>query len=201
MTLLQKNTKGFTLMELVLCIAISTLIILTVSQFFIAASSQSTQLESTLDTEFAARRFVAEITEEIKRITSGATGEAALTTASENRLTFYYLQKPHTFPKKIQYERENHILRKIITPYDQNTNSYNEAGAVETVLFTTLNDEHAQTGLFSFYSAGQSVYTDNPLEEPIDIAQISLITVTLIVESKNMSNPKPKTYQTFVQLP
>ena len=74
MTLLQKNTKGFTLVELVLCIGISTLIILTVSQFFVAANSQSTQLESTLDTEFAARRFVTEITEEIQRMAPGAAG-------------------------------------------------------------------------------------------------------------------------------
>ena len=201
MTLLQKNTKGFTLVELVLCIAISTLIILTVSQFFVAANSQSTQLESTLDTEFAARRFVTEITEEIQRMAPGAAGEAALTTASENALQFYSTHKHHEFPAKVQYQLNNEVLLKTITPYDQNTNSYNVAGAVETVLFTTINNEQAQTALFSFYSPGQSVYTDNPLEEPVDIAQISLITVTLIVEPKYMQNPTPKTYESFVQLP
>ncbi len=201
MTLLQKNTKGFTLVELVLCIGISTLIILTVSQFFVAANSQSTQLESTLDTEFAARRFVTEITEEIQRMAPGAAGEAALTTASTNALQFYSTHKHHEFPAKVKYQLNNKVLLKTITPYDQNTNSYNEADAVETVLFTTVNNEQAQTALFSFYSRGQSVYTDNPLEEPIDIAQISLITVTLIVEPKYMQNPTSKTYESFVQLP
>lgn len=181
--------KGLTLPELVISVAVLSLLTIVVSTFQKDVFSLNTNLQSSLNAQLEARHLIKTIISEIRKTSPSENGTYPIELASSTGITFYSDVGNNGSVDKVRYYLSGKTIKKgVITPTG-NPAVYNSGSEVTTTL---LNYVVASSTLpiFQYYTSSYSG-TTSPIAMPPDISTIRLIKITVIIDTDPNRSPTP----------
>lgn len=188
--------SGFTLIEIIVAMAIITLSLVFVTYFTVDLSNFGTDLSNRLEAEFELQITLRSMISEIRSMGPGDNGAYPIATATGTTFTFYSDIDGDGDFEQVRYFSDGTVLKKGITdPTD-----------TEPVLYPSANEviseavHHLVSGtIFSYYDEGlPSEMT--PLASPVDVARVRLIQITGTVDKDTILPPLPTTLSLTVTI-
>lgn len=181
--------KGVSLPELIISVAILSLIALTVSTFQKDVFSLNTNLQSSLNAQLEARHLIKNMISELRKSSPSETGTYPIELASSTGITFYTDIGNNGTVDKVRYYLSGKTIRKgVITPTG-NPPVYNSGNEVTTTLLNYVIASSTRP-IFQYYTSSYSG-TTSPISMPPDISTIRLIKVTVIIDTDPNRSPTP----------
>lgn len=181
--------KGITVTELIVSVAILSVLSLIVSTFQKDVFFLSGNLQSNLNAQLEARHLLKTIVAELRRTTTSATGSYPIELASSTGITFYTDVENNGSIDRVRYYLYNGTIRKGVIAPTGNPPVYNSGNEVVTTL---LNYVVASSTLPIFqYHTSSYAGTSSPLTIPPDISIIRLIKITAIIDTDPNRSPVP----------
>lgn len=169
--------KGFTIIELIIAIAIfSVLIVVTIivlQTTFFNSDQQFTALNN-IDN---AREVTTRFTNELRNATTGVDGSYSLTTAGDSQVIFYSSYGANGTIDKINYYLSGTTLYKGITVPSGSPAAYNPANEIDT---DVQNDVVNQGPIFTYYD-GNYDGTTSPLSQPVNVNSVKYVEINLTI--------------------
>jgi len=190
--------KGLTVIELLISVAILSLLTVTVSTFQRDVFSLNTNLQSSLNAQLEARHVLKVIVTELRKSSQSGTGSYPIELASSTGITFYSDINNNGSVEKVRYYLSGKTVRKgVITPTG-NPSVYSAGSEVTTTL---LNYVVASSTLpiFQYYTSAYAG-TTSPLTIPPNISTIRLIKITAIIDTDPNRSPTPIIVTSLVSL-
>ena len=175
-------TKGFTLIELIMTIAIFTVLaggVFVLVSSILANSSRQARLLSGSD---SARKIAFQITNELRNAQSGANGAYSIGSPGNTELLFYSNADNQIDIERIRYFSQNGQLQRGIVKPSGTPPTYNLG---TEVISTVLGDlANTSTPLFYYYDETYDGSADNYLVQPVSIPEVRFIRADLRVYLK-----------------
>ena len=193
---LKLNQKGFSLTELLVAMAVTSLIIGAVWVFVIRGYEFSEiEMRQVLDQE-EARKSIEEIGREIRETTQSDSGAYPIEEATDTSFTFFSDIDNDGDREKINYRLAGtEIIKEIYEPSGYPI-TYPSEGTEEVV---AQNVQNASVDLFSYFDENFTG-SESPLASPIDLTQVRVVRITVVVDSNPGKQPGSYTLSTDVQL-
>jgi len=173
--------RGITLVELVVSLAIFSVIGLIIGMFGRDIFSFNSFIQSDLNAQFEGRRAIVRMVSEMREMSPSSLGAYPIATAGTSTLIFFSDIDADTMKEQVRYYIQGQqILRGVIEPvgtppvYDIN------AMVVRTVVSDIGNG--TSTPLFQYFDTNYSG-TTTPLAIPVNISSIRLIQIQALVDS------------------
>ncbi len=167
---------GFTLVEAIVTVAVSTLVLLTLGKlivYFYQTNAYTLQ-EATAISQ--ARRGVENAMRDLREASYGSDGSYPVMTAATSSLTFFANANADTAIERITYRLIRGTLYRTVVLSAGNPPSY-VGGAISTSTVATSVVNSAATAVFQYFNeAGTLIST------PVNISQIASIRTTLVVD-------------------
>jgi prepilin-type N-terminal cleavage/methylation domain-containing protein len=168
--------KGFTLIEMLLVIALTALMMLTVNSLIVYFYKTNNY---TLQQSFAAneaRQGVQDAMTYLRGASYGADGSYPIASAATSSITFYAAIGSSNTIDEISYQLIKGTLYRLVTAPAGNPPSYaGQQAASSTIAVSVVND--ASTPVFQYFDN-----TGTLLTSPINIAKIASVTTSLIID-------------------
>ncbi len=181
--------KGFTLVEILIAVAILTLISYSVSTFQRDLFSLNHFFQSSLNTQLDARHILKVMVAELREASPSSLGSYPVELASSTALTFYSDINNDGLKERVRYYVQgNRVMKGVVSP-SGNPLIYN--GASETV--TTLITGYVASSTLPMFQYFPSTYagTSTALSYPIDTSRIRLIKISVIIDRDANKSPIP----------
>lgn len=182
-----KFKKGFTLVELIIGIAIISLVVVVASTFQKDIFSLNTNLQSSLSAQLDARRIVKIMVTELRKGTSSAIGSYPIESASSTAITFFSDVNSDGLVDKVRYYLNGSIIKKGVTAPTGSPLSYNPSNEVVSNLINSVISS-STLPIFQYFPSSYAG-TSSPLTYPIDIASIRLVKITVIIDNDPNRSP------------
>ncbi len=179
--------SGFTLVEVIIVLAIMSALVTVVSTFQKDVFSLNFNIQSQLNAQLDARHLIKVMVTELRKTSPSISGAYPIELASSTGVTFYADVGNNGSIDRIRYFLSGSTIRKgVITPVG---NVYN---AGSEVLTTIMNSVVASSTLpiFQYYSSSYDG-TTVPLSVPVDIASIRLVKINIIIDNDPNRSPVP----------
>lgn len=183
------NTKGsgFSLVEAIIAVSITTLIILVVMEFITMNLRMQTYFANESTSQIDSRRSINVLTQQLREISDGDDGGYALATAEPYQIIFYSDIDKDAVTEQIQYSITGTTLQRTIINPTTDPIKYLPANGVTATLASNVTNIQTNTPLFLYYNS------DNiELVSPIDLKDVTLIKIQLQLPNH--------TTETYVQL-
>lgn len=192
------NKDGLTLIEVIISMAILSLMIFTVSTFQRDVFSLNTTLQSGLNAQLDARHLVKVMVAELRRATQSSVGTYPIESASSTAVIFYSDINNDGSVDRVRYFVSGSTIKKGVVVPTGNPLSYNLGNEV---LSTLIKSVVASSTLpaFEYYPASYTG-TSSPLTYPISISAIRLVKITVIIDNDSNRSPTPVTVTSSVNL-
>ncbi len=173
------SQKGFTLVEMVVALAIFSVLIFETASLFIIVFSGSKQQYLSLDNVDNARLVASRFVNEIRSAVPGVDGSATIAEAGEDAIVFYSPDRSNpALVDKIRYFIEDGILKKGVTvPEGEPLDYISES---ETISSVQPDLSLGEESLFYYYD-GDYDGINSPLEQPVNINDIRFVRINLVV--------------------
>lgn len=189
-------SSGFTLVEAMLTISIGTLLVVGIVGFMIEAGRLQTFISEQSEAVETANDATQHMTKALRETTDGADGSYALEVTESNTVTFYSDIDTDADAEQITYTLSGtEIIQSIIEPTDAPAEYLTENQTDKTIATSIVNGTYTNTAIFSYYDVDNVL-----LDEPIDLAEVTLIQVHLDVNVDPNRIPDTHTIETFIQL-
>jgi prepilin-type N-terminal cleavage/methylation domain-containing protein len=175
--------KGFTLIEVIISVAIFSMIAYGVTELVSSLLVNSTVQGSLLANNDSARRASFALMQELRNATTSVTGGYALEAASAQQLIFY--TNAGTGINRIRYYIQSGALYKGITKPTGNPLIYNLG--TETVNLVQKDVANGANPIFYYYDGSYSGVIDNPLVQPVNVTAVKFVKISLVIYKK--TNP------------
>jgi len=173
------NRKGFTLIEVVVTIAVFTLIAYGTLALISGLFSDSSQQSRLLSGGDQARKAAFKITNELRNAAVANTGAYSLAEASAQQLIFYSNLDGGTDIERIRYFVQNGALYKGVIKPSGTPLSYNPVNETVNVVQNDLGN--GSSPVFYYYDDTYDGTVDNYLVQPVNINQVRLVKLVLRV--------------------
>jgi len=175
----QKNS-GFTIMEVIISVAILTVIIVFVSSMLTVIFDYSKQGLLAMDNIDQARTISSTFVNEIRDATPGNDGSYPLNKATASEIIFYtnYKTSSSAIVNRVRYFISNNKLYKGTVIPTGSPLSYNLSS--ESVKLIQSDIRNASTPLFYYYD-GDYDGTTSALTQPVNINQVRFARINLMV--------------------
>src|SRR3989344_3583844 len=192
------NSKsGFTIIEILVSIFILTLIGLAVSSFAKDIFSLNRITSDSLTAQDETRRALKTMSAEIRTASPSSLGAYALAQSAMSSFTFYSNVDDDSFKERVRYFLDGTTLKKGIIKPSGTPLTYNPADeAVSELIHCVAN---ATTSIFSYYDKNYDG-TNQALIEPIDIATVRLVKITIVIDKDPQTPPGPVTFTTQISI-
>lgn len=184
------NQKGFTLIELIVTVAIFAIlslgVIALVSGVLVDSSRQGRSLANADQT----RKLAAQMMSELRNAVAGSNGAYPLAIADDQQLEFYSNVDGGTDIERVRYYVQNGQLRKGIVKQSGSPPTYN---GTETSTVVQNDLANGSSPLFYYYDNTLATTTDRALTQPVNISQVSYISLQVVV-LKRISNTGTDTF-------
>ncbi|HRH26280.1 MAG TPA: prepilin-type N-terminal cleavage/methylation domain-containing protein [Candidatus Paceibacterota bacterium] len=182
--------KAFTLIEVIIVVAIAGIISVAVGAFGGNVFSYNRTLSDSLVASFEGGEVVQDFVAEVRSAGPSITGSFPIVEASTTAITFYADISGDSNREQIRYFKDGATLKKTVTPPGTNPNRY--VGASSTTGIVVQNILSTSTPLFKYYDDSYTgTSTAVALTQPVDPRLIRLIQITIPIERDPNRAPGP----------
>jgi prepilin-type N-terminal cleavage/methylation domain-containing protein len=181
--------SGFTLIEVLIAMAIATIGITVVTYFTLDISRFGIDLGNRLETERESELLLRTILTEIRSMGPAANGAYPIATATGTSFTFYTDVDADNVLEQVRYFIDGMTLKRGVTEPSGIPAQYPPAS--ETIR-ESVHYLVAGTTVFSFYPEGDPTVT-GPLSAPVNIADIRMVGISLTTDKDPAGPPLPIT--------
>jgi prepilin-type N-terminal cleavage/methylation domain-containing protein len=178
------RNSGFSLIELVVAIAIFTVLSLGVVALVSNIFTGSNQQAALLANSDQARQAAARLTNELRNATTAATGAYAIDTAADQQLIFYSNADTDQATERIRYYIQGGKLYRGVVEPTGSPAAYNTASEASAVVQNDIGN--GSTPLFYYYNDtydGTSSH-NTPLSQPVNVTAVRFIKFNLMIFNK-----------------
>jgi type II secretory pathway pseudopilin PulG len=193
---LNKNTRGFTVVEIMVVFLIFIAMLDTVWMIYKSSLNTNTVLSESLNAQEDVRRAFSSMTAGLRSASQSSTGSYLIAAASSTALTYYSDIDRDGLKEQVRYFMSGNNLRQGIVEPSGSPISYNNANEkVTTMVRNVIRDDSKP--LFSYYDS--SYDGDDPaLTEPISLIDIRLIKINISVDKDPLTPPAATEFTTQV---
>ena len=184
-------------MEVLFSIFILTLIGLAVSSFAKDIFSLNRITSDSLTAQDETRRALKTMSAEIRTASPSSLGAYALAQSATSSFTFYSNIDGDSFKERVRYFLDGTTLKKGVIKPIGTPLTYSPANEVISELIPGV--ANATTSIFSYYDKNYDG-TTQALIEPIDIATVRLVKITIVVDKDPQTPPGPMTLTTQISI-
>ncbi len=192
------KTTGFTLVELLISMAIASMILGLVTKFTLDISGASTTYGQSVLTHQTVALAAKRLTDQISSAAQSAQGSYPILSASPTSLTLYTDIDADSVVDQVRYFLSGTTLRMGVIAPSGNPLVYNPSSENISDL---VDDIVSQPGvdLFSYYD---TTYTgsQSSLAYPIDVSKIGLVRITLTTDRDTTTEPGPLTTSLVIDI-
>ena len=194
-----QHNAGFTMLELLVWIAIFVLILGAASWLLINAFRNNAVIWEQLKTQTEGRRAIREVIDITRRAEDSSIGSYPIDTADDYEFIFYANVDPDTFRERIRFWLTSTTLYKGTTKPTGTPIGYDEDNEVVTVLATDVVNIDEGEPVFSYFD---QTYTgvENPLVQPVDLTDVHLVRIQLELEKDPTEQPVPLHVESMVHI-
>ncbi|OGZ62900.1 MAG: hypothetical protein A2812_01525 [Candidatus Staskawiczbacteria bacterium RIFCSPHIGHO2_01_FULL_36_16] len=179
MMLKNNKNKGFTLIELIISIAVFAVLMFVVVGLFLKVFSNPEKNLMAIEVIDQGRIAASVFSNEIRNAATGNDGSYPLNQAGDSQIIFYSnYNSAGTAVNRIRYYFLNNNLYKGVIVPSGDPLSYNPAFETITALLTDLKNESEP--VFYYYDGDYGGSSD-PLSQPINLNEVKFIKINLIL--------------------
>jgi len=179
-------SKGFTMLEMIIVVAVVAVLALEIGFLFITAFLGSNQQFSALDNIDNARIVSTRFINEVRSAVPGVDGSSAVNFAGDTEIIFYSPRVgPGTSIKRVHYFVSDDILYKGVVAPEGTPLTYD----LESEIIILVQQDLSLGGnpLFYYYDGDYDGQT-NPLSQPVNINDIRFVRINLEVLKQTTRN-------------
>ncbi len=186
---------GFTLIEIVIVLAVSMVLLLVLAQFIGLTSLIGTMISGRLQVDQDFLQVAQVMGTEIRSMTESNLGAYPLVSASTSSLTFYSDIDEDGFFERVRYTMNTSTLEKGVIKPRGNPLSYNFSETTSTAVPYLIRTSSS----FTYYGAN---YTGSEvsLTLPIDPLLVRVVQITLVGDVATTSSPTPTRFSKTIML-
>lgn len=173
-----KSGAGFTLIEVVVSVAIFSLIAYGVTALVSTILVNSTLAGSLLANNDSARRVAFTLMQELRNSTTSVTGGYALESATAQQLIFYTNSAGSI--NRIRYFLQNGAMYKGVTKPTGSPLIYNLGN--ETVTLVQKDVANGASTLFYYYTGSYNGVVETPLAQPVNVTAVKFVKISIIIK-------------------
>lgn len=192
-----RHKKGFSLVEIIIVIAISAAIFMAVFNFGQSIFSFNSSAQQNLSAQSDARRVLKNIVEELRGASSSSLGSYPIILAGTTTLTFFVNIDSDAYKEQIRYFLQNRELKRGIIKPSGSPLSYNPANEQVITLIRDINN--GATPIFEYFSSSYTG-TSTPMVQPVQITMIRLVRITVKIEKDPNKSLGPLIVESQVSL-
>lgn len=190
--------KGLTIAELVISIAILSVLAVTIGTFQRDIFSLNFSAQNNLSAQLDARHVLKQMIAELRESSASSLGAYPIALASTSALTFYSDVDNDGIKERIRYYLSGTTLRRAeLTPTGSPLVYVDANEEITSVVANVANN--ATTSIFSYYPS-TFAGTSTPLAQPVTIANIRMININVVIEKDANKSPVPLVVTTSVVL-
>ncbi len=183
------NNRGFTLIEILIAMAVTAMSLVFVAYFVVDISNFGTDLGNRLETEFELQLTLRAMISEIRSMGPGGNGAYPIATATPTTFTFYSDIDGDGLFEQVRYFLDGTVLKKGVTkPTATQPVQYPSA---DEVISEAVHSMIPGT-LFTYYPEGLPDEM-SPLASPVNVASIRLVNIIGTVDKDTTLPPLPTT--------
>ena len=174
--------SGFTLIELIVAVAIFSILILGVMALMSNAFTVNRQQGALLADQDQVRKVSFQIMSEVRNATASNVGAYAIDTAGDQQLIFYANIDGGLGVERVRYFIQNGKLNKGIVRPTGSPLTYNVATEVVTVVQNNL--AAGTSPIFYYYDDTYNGVTGTPLVQPVNVTAVRFVSISLPIANK-----------------
>lgn len=190
--------NGFSLIELIVSIAIVAIVMVVVSNFQVNVLRFNKYSKDVLESSQDAKAILRVMVKEMRSITPSNNGSYPIVSAGTSTLTFYSDINDDGLIDQVRYYLSTTTLKKgVIIPSGSplTYNSLNEQ--FSTLAYNIKNG--TSTALFEYYDTNYAG-TSTPLSYPLNTTAVRLVRVNLLIDADPNRSPVPRLYTSTATL-
>lgn len=181
--------KGFSIIEIIISIAIISMVGFTISTFQRDVFSLNNTMQSNLNAQLDARHIVKVMVSEIRESSPSNTGSYPIALASSTGMTFYSDINNDGLKEQVRYFLNgNKITKGVIIPSGTPLSYNNSNESFSTVISDFVAS--STLPLFQYYPSSYNG-SGNPLNQPVNILSVRLIKINIIIDRDPYKSPSP----------
>jgi len=178
-----KAIGGYSLVEMLVVIAVATVLFLGTNVLFVTVIRTPTQQLSQTNNIDQARKVLSSFTNELRNGAAGNDGSYQLSTAGDTQIVFYTnYGASGTAVNRVRYYLSGTTLYRGVVIPTGSPLTYNLG--TETVKPVQTNLANGATPIFYYYDDTYSG-TSNPLVQPVNLTQVKFAKINLIIKKQN----------------
>ncbi len=196
------NQQGISLVEVVVATAIMAIIVSMASALIIEGTRVQDFISQQSDAVAEANKSLTNITKYLRESADGDNGEYAIVESNGTTFSFYSDIDADNNTELISYYLNGtNLIESVIEPTGDPL-TYLEENAEESILSThVINQTVYSNNIFTYYNSDYPAdTTNNPLTEPVDITEISLVQIHLDININPNRIPDTSIVETFTQI-
>lgn len=193
----KEANRAFTLVEILVAVAIFSLIIVAIGSFQADIFSLNTIIQAGLENQNEAKKVIRPFANEVRSASQSNLGAYPIKLASSTAFTFYSDIDNDNLKEEVRYFLEDGNFKKSVIEPSGEPLSYNPSDA------QIINIVHDVTNanIFEYYdSSYDGTSTSTPLAFPVTPSDVRLVKVQLIIDSNPDKPPAPLYVTTQVSI-
>jgi len=192
-----KIDKGFSLVEIVVVVAITAVIFLAVFNFGQSIFSFNSNAQKNLSAQSDGRRVLKNIVKELRSTSPSSLGSYSIVLASTTAITFFVNLDSDIYKEQVRYFLVGKELKRGVIKPSGTPLVYNSANEQVVTLIKDINN--GITPIFEYFDSSYAG-TTTPLTQPVQITKIRMVRATLkIDQDPNQSSPVIVESQVFLR--
>lgn len=171
--------RGFTLVEIVVATAIAAVIFMAVFDFGNGIFSFNSNAQKNLSAQSDGRRVLKSIVKELRSTSPSSLGSYPIALASSTAVTFFADIDNDAYKEQIRYFLSGKDLKRGVIKPSGYPLSYNPANEQISNLIGDINN--GATPIFDYFDSNYTG-TSTPLSQPVQVAKVRLIRITVKIE-------------------
>ncbi len=192
------KNKGFTITELIISIAILSIIAYAVGSFQYDIFSLNFSAQNSMSAQFDARHITKYFAKELREASNSSLGSYPIALASSTAITFYSDIDNDGLKERVRYYLSgNKIMKGVLAP-SLNPIVYNSANEKTTTILTSVLNS-TTTPVFEYYNSYYAG-TSSPLSFPVNINEVRMVRMYVIIDKDSNKSPTPLKVETKVNI-
>ncbi len=182
-------SRGFTLVELVVSIAIFTALALLIGLFGKDIFSFNSYIQADLGAQMEGRRAITRMVSEMREMSPSSLGAYPIAVAATSSITFFSDIDTEPLKEQVRYYIQGEkVLKSVIKPAGVPL-VYDAGSAVITTVASSIANS-TSTPFFEYYDTNYAG-TSTPLSIPVNISDVKLVKINILLSRKSSMSAVP----------